>query len=607
MENLIEKKLQNLLFPKPEICPEENLYFRRYGTSIYLYAIDHINLMDETALVEFDTFFNSFSLEKWTKYTLIDNIGLSLDLQGKFLVTVVRKYRTGRGREVLTEVLSEQIVETWQRKHVKIPINFKHTVGSICFKLLSLDFNCIFFGGYYYTEVQSKDIRDVKIGLNICTYRREPFVRNNLLKISDAFFSQHNTEMFNRCEVFVTDNARSLKDEFKNKKIHVFPNKNAGGSGGFTRGLIEILKRKETDGFTHALFMDDDIILDPEVVFRTYSILSLCREKYANAFVGGTMLRLDHQYRCHETGGYWQSGAIHSLKKGLDFREFECCLYGECEETTNYNAWWYCAVPLSLANENNLPLPIFIKADDVEYGLRNMRQIILMNGIAVWHEPFENKYSSMQWYYILRNQCIVNAIHSLFNKKQFFAEFRNTVIREILWYRYKNAELIMRGVEDFLKGIDWLKEQDGEALNADIIKNGYRLDYIDDLPVPFSYSEYDRMLKIKDSSKLKKMVRLLTFNGLILKPNRAFSYAPAEGARVIQFYRAARVLNYDNFSHKGFVTEKDTKKTVSLLWKYFCLKTKFKRKYRKVIRGFRENYGQITNISFWQNYLGIQK
>lgn len=606
MGKLLEKNIQNLLFPLPEICSEEALYFRRSGNCKYFFALDYLECLDESALIEFDSYFNSFSLEKWIKYTIIDNVNLSLEIQGKFLVTIFRKYRSGRGSEVLTEILSETIIETWQREHVKIPIYFKQTTGLVSFKILALNKNCRFFGGNYFTEIIESKIQDVKIGINICTYKREEFVTSNLKKLNEDFFSNPDNEIYDHCEAFITDNAKSLKiNELQSEKIHIFPNKNVGGSGGFTRGLIEIRNRKETENFTHALFMDDDIVLDPEVIFRTYSVLSLVKEKYSEAFVGGSMLRLDCQYSLHEAGGYWDNGAINSIKKGLDLRNFEACIYAEYEETANYNAWWYCTVPLSIIDENNLPLPIFIKADDVEYGLRNMKYLILMNGICVWHEPFENKYSSMQWYYILRNQCIVNSVHSTFNKKQFFEEFRNTVFREIAWYRYKNAELIMRGVNDFLKGIGWLKKQSGEKLNLEITQSGYKLQSIDELKVPFSYPLYEKMLKIRDKNKFYRWLRIRSFNGLFFKPKVKIAYMSIGKPRAVQCYRAKKVLSYDELSHTGFVTEKDTKKSLALLFKYMLLKTKFKRKAFKVMKEYKNNVLEITSLTFWKKYLEI--
>ena len=44
-------------------------------------------------------------------------------------------------------------------------------------------------------------------------------------------------------DVFISDNSQTLdNDKINSKHINVFKNKNLGGSGGFTRALIEIMK-----------------------------------------------------------------------------------------------------------------------------------------------------------------------------------------------------------------------------------------------------------------------------------------------------------------------------------------------------------------------------
>ena len=40
-----------------------------------------------------------------------------------------------------------------------------------------------FFGGYYSTHVSNDMVRNVKIGLGICTYKREEYVRKNMCSI----------------------------------------------------------------------------------------------------------------------------------------------------------------------------------------------------------------------------------------------------------------------------------------------------------------------------------------------------------------------------------------------------------------------------------------
>jgi len=49
--------------------------------------------------------------------------------------------------------------------------------------------------------------------------------------------------------------------------VQLIPNKNVGGSGGFARGLVEALQE-----YLPILFMDDDIELDSESIYRLFSL-----------------------------------------------------------------------------------------------------------------------------------------------------------------------------------------------------------------------------------------------------------------------------------------------------------------------------------------------
>lgn len=60
----------------------------------------------------------------------------------------------------------------------------------------------------------------------------------------------------------------------KNLKVHIYyhRNKNVGGSGGFTRGMIESIRQKPKA--THVLLMDDDVVVLSESIKRTYCVFT---------------------------------------------------------------------------------------------------------------------------------------------------------------------------------------------------------------------------------------------------------------------------------------------------------------------------------------------
>ncbi len=597
--------IQNFIFPSVETSTEEELYFRTVGEVEYTLSQNKI-LLKEKACLYFDTYFNSLSIGKWKKYTKVKHVFVNLKIKGKAKIRLIRKERIGE--EVQSHFLNESILES-AGEEVTLKFEDSNTNGIYSVDIVALE-DTEFYGGFYWTD-QDAD-RFAKIALNICTFRREKFVEKNMGLIEEKLWGIDfcsNYKIFRKnLHIFLIDNASTLeKNKFNTDYIYLIQNKNVGGAGGFTRGLIEIKKLQKEEGYTHALLMDDDIVIEVESLFRTWVLLSLLKEEYKKAFIGGAMLRLDKAYIQVESGALWDRGYLVSRKSGLDLRSVEACLYNETEEKVDYCAWWYCAVPLEIVTENNLPLPIFIRGDDVEYGLRNIKKVILMNGICVWHEPFENKYSSSMFYYILRNRLIDNAIHHIaLDKKEFIKVMEKQVRVELYLYRYKNARLLMRGVMDFYKGIDWLKEQDGEKLHKWIMNEGYKMQYIEELEEGFDYPSYKNALGEKVKTSLgHRIIRRVTINGTFLKPKCKVAVTSVADGKHSNVYRAEKVINYDKVSQKGFITKRDVKEAKAcerLLKRVIAATNQY---YDKVNEEYAERGKELMQSEFWKHYLGI--
>ncbi len=600
--------LQHLIFPKPGICTDEPLYFRRNDRAYYAWSDDFISL-DQYGAVEFDTYFNGISAEKLFKYTAIEKIILKLKMNGLFRITLMRKEKLGPS--IMTEFVSETVVSSeGQTREFLFEFDCKNTSGMYCFKILSMENGGRYYGGEYCAEISANKIREVKIGVDICTFKREKFVEKNIKNLTDAFLNNETSPLYRNIEIFIADNAKTLPEELNSKFIHVFKNKNVGGAGGFTRNLIEMIKGGNPYNITHALIMDDDIVFEPEAIYKTYILLRILKEEYRHAFIGGAMFRLDRQNIQVESGAIWNCGAVISRKSGLDVRTLDACLYNELEETVDYNAWWYSVVPIENVRQDNLPLPIFIRGDDAEYGLRNTKKLILMNGICVWHEPFENKYSSSLYYYIFRNRLITNSIRGInYTKKQLLHELKEHIYNELFCLRYKNADLLLRGIEDYFRGIDWLKAQDGEALHKTVMADGYKMKYIDELPFNFSYPAYEQMLHIPQDKglkgKLKKLAIALTFHGVFLIADRE-KIVPTIGVTPRQLIKTKRSLNYDLSSKKAFITEKSVKQVLKLYFRYLHVRGLIKHKYNKMRKQYFKRGGELMTIEYWNKYLGLQ-
>ena len=71
--------LQKILLPNFNICQEKELYYKG-------------DLEKDNSLVEFNSYFNSFSIEKWKKYTKLENLTLSISCSGIGDINIVNSY-----------------------------------------------------------------------------------------------------------------------------------------------------------------------------------------------------------------------------------------------------------------------------------------------------------------------------------------------------------------------------------------------------------------------------------------------------------------------------------------------------------------------------------
>ena len=594
-------KLQNLLMPQAGLCMQQDMYFR-LNKKVHVSDCQQSLTFRKQGIAWFDTYFNGFSIEKWKKYTVVREVAVTLLLKGRFELQLCSKEKIHQ--TISERVLSVTAFDSEDITSITLPFRSYEEKGMYFIRLEALEDGAQYWGGYYEADIPEEELWPVDIAVNICTFRREPFVKRNLEILRKHILQNRDNEMCGHLQVFISDNGKTLDiPALADAQVHIVPNKNVGGAGGFTRGLIEIMHCPDCRA-THVLFMDDDILIEPEALYRTYTLLRCRKKSYEELFIGGAMLRLDQQNIQVEAGAAWYAGNLQSRKSGVDLNTVDGCLYNEIEEHVEYNAWWYCCTPMSVVREDNLPLPIFIRGDDLEYGLRNMKHLLLMNGICVWHEPFENKYSSFLEYYIIRNMLYDNALHCPdFSKWQFLKRLYGSVVRQLFYYRYQNVELIFRGVNDFFKGVDFLRETDGEKLHQEIMAAGYKARPVEELEMPFEYPMYEQSFGENDG-RLHKVIRMLTFNGLFLPANRDTVVSMAM-CRPISFYRAKQVLQYDVTSKKAFVTEKKLGKSLGYLFRLLPMTSKILSQFEWAKENFRQDAELLTTESCWREYLQI--
>lgn len=591
--------LQPLLFPNTEICARNAMYFKVTGP---------VNLLIDECRCDFEkngelrssTYFNCFSIGKWKKYTKIDNLSLNLKLQGFFLVEIIHLEKING--IIIEKVITTKNVHSASVTDVNIKVPFTENCGLYYFHLIALSDDSHFYGGFYATEISEDCLPEINIAIGICTFRREKFVIHNIECFRKYLIENEKSPLYNHLEIMISDNGKTLPETLNSEHVHIYPNKNLGGAGGFTRAMIEIFQQKEKLKTTHILLMDDDVKIDPNAIVRTYRILQFLKEEYSDAFIGGGMLRLDTQHIQSELADHWDMTWQHPVKYMYNLEQINMLLKNEIEDSINHFGWWYCCMPIQVVNKNNLPLPLFIKRDDIEYGLRNGRTFITMNGICVWHEPFEFKSASYLEYYYFRNMCIINSRHRLsFSSKRLIKDLRKRIINAVMRYRFKEAELSLIGVQDYLKGIDWFKAQDGEKLNQAIMSMAYPKQPVQDIDFVFTHGNFEKNLQYEENRKTR-FLRLLSLNGWLLPANRSV-VVPAHNPVKAHFYRARRVLNYEDAYSTGFITKKSYRDLFHIWRLYRKTVRLIKKKFVKVTLEYRNRYNELTSLEYWNDYL----
>jgi galactofuranosylgalactofuranosylrhamnosyl-N-acetylglucosaminyl-diphospho-decaprenol beta-1,5/1,6-galactofuranosyltransferase len=244
---------------------------------------------------------------------------------------------------------------------------------------------------------------------------------------------------------------------------------NLGGAGGFGRGMYEVT---ESGADVNVLLMDDDVLCEPELAIRLTAFANRTTEP---TIVGGQMLRLLHPTYLLAGAEYADfnqlvpgkvvSGALDDvdlLAEAVDEEDVPTGKpnRGDQRVDAHYNAWWSCLIPAEVISELGLPLPIFFQWDDVEYGYRAKHHgiaTVTLPGAGLWHADFDWK-DIDKWneYFAVRNAMIVSTLHADIDPKQTARVIVSRVARNLLEMRYGLAATLLKSVEDFLKGPEFL-------------------------------------------------------------------------------------------------------------------------------------------------------
>ena len=404
------------------------------------------------------TFFNAFPASYWQRYTSVRSVRLRVSLEGRGLLSVYKSSARGRSSAVASRTFEDEIVE------FDLPVRAFVDGGMYWFDVAAAEVDATVSNAEWLAPAED-DWTPGTVSIGITTFNRPSYCLNQIRTVG-AY--PDTVELIDRLNV--VDQGTDLvqnQDGFVDaaaalgEKLHLVRQPNLGGSGGFSRAMLETLRQGAS---RYVLLLDDDAISEPEAIYRAVRFADFA---VTPTVVGGGMLHLDDRAVLYTQGETWNySKAWMSASSGTEYdHDFAEDTVRETPElhrraSADFNGWWMCLIPTAVIREIGLSLPVFLKFDDIEFSLRagaHGYPTVCLPGVAVWHMAWHDKDPTRTWeeYFIHRNRWITAALHpggrraGILPLHSFLGD-----VKLLLMLQYSTVRLRHEALRDLLQGPD---------------------------------------------------------------------------------------------------------------------------------------------------------
>jgi galactofuranosylgalactofuranosylrhamnosyl-N-acetylglucosaminyl-diphospho-decaprenol beta-1,5/1,6-galactofuranosyltransferase len=405
-------------------------------------------------------------------------------------------------------------------------------------------------------------------------------------------------------------------------KLRYIRQPNLGGSGGYSRGLFEASANHGEH--VNVLFLDDDIWLEPDVVFRLSAFEQHTRKPIV---VGGQMLRLLHPDRLHvgaETADLGKLAAGEPVTNALrNANMIDIPVLPTLPETpapdampvqfqqetrvdAGYNGWWACLIPSEVVRDVGYPLPAFFQWDDIEYGYRARGRgypTVTLPGAGVWHIDFEWKdWDDWHRYFNLRNSMITSALHSDFDRRRIGISLLAQLVLYLVSIEYGLAATLIKAIDDFLAGPEIMRDGGMQAA-ADIRK--LRAEFPETVRYPASdvpgvgFAEAPLIAR-GTKPGMRKALLVIRFARQLLGRVGGAASIPASSAYWWHVSRFATVVVTDASQEGVRVRKVDAQVSGKLLRQGLIAIARCYRRGPRVARRYRDALPELTSKANWQ-------
>jgi galactofuranosylgalactofuranosylrhamnosyl-N-acetylglucosaminyl-diphospho-decaprenol beta-1,5/1,6-galactofuranosyltransferase len=469
---------QRGLFRGPDpVCPDDLYAQVVFGSAVRERQRLVVHAGSEVTM---DAYFGRFPASYWQRWTVVTAADVEITASGSGRISVVASDIEGETRTVaardVTDLRGETLTLTAQLD--------KFVDGGFLWVQFTTGDDDLVVEKLRWTVEPPRRLRPTAVV--ICTFNRADDCTKTLQALGE------DPEALGVLDaVYVVDQgsdtveSRSAFGDIEKAldgRLRYLRQPNLGGAGGFGRGMYEVTEAaRVTKDAEHAnlLFMDDDVLCEPEIAIRLTAFANRTPEP---TIIGGQMLRLLHPTVLLAGAEYADFGRLRPGQVVMNALDNVDLLAEEVDEDgvptgkinrgdrrvdAHYNAWWSCLIPAEVVAKIGLPLPLFFQWDDVEYGYRARRAgfaTVTLPGAGLWHADFDWK-DADKWneYFAVRNSLIVSALHSETDPKQTARVIAARLSRYLMTMQYGLAATIIRAVEDFQRGPGFLHDGGASA------------------------------------------------------------------------------------------------------------------------------------------------
>ncbi len=416
--------------------------------------------------VSFATYFNGFAASYWRMWSVIEEVVLRVRVSGEATVIVYRSTADGRSQRVDS---ASSASEEGSHFEFVLPLNPFGDGGWYWFDVWAGADDAVLEEAAWCADVPADraEMGTATVGITVIRPDSAVPLLGQLAADKEVMSVLDEVIVVDQGTERVRDEPDCARiDAAMGGKLRIIEQGNIGGSGGIARSQYETVKAGTS---TYVLHLDDDIVAEPESILRAITFGDLARRP---TLVGAHMFSLYARSQMHSFGEqvarwrfWWGPASRVTPEYDLANRNLRATRWLHSRVDVDYNGTWMCLIPRVVLEEIGLLLPLFIKWDDAEYGLRAQAAgypTVSMPGVGVWHVPWTDKNDALDWqaYYHQRNRTVAALLHSPY-------DYGGRVVREsfihqvkhLLAMQYSTAELRLQALEDILSGPGHLHAQ----------------------------------------------------------------------------------------------------------------------------------------------------